>query len=70
MMYKIKITLSDYCIWKAYHTWSNTRNISPFNEWVIVEYPELIEVEWDINGNDRIFTFETEEHYHWFLLQQ
>ena len=72
MSYTIKVEAMVYDGWACYQAWwtSGVTDPESFNDWVILHYPEILLVEWDNQTDDRLFTFESENHYHWFLLRQ
>jgi hypothetical protein len=75
MTFRIEIKQSEFCKWPIYHSdWQalgiNMLN-NGFNVMLKQVYPEIIDIEYvpDVMAFDRYFTFESEEHYHWFLLK-
>ena len=75
MTYKIQISRDEYQNWAGYVNF-DTESTSPLSPFIrrFMEYPEITNVsdlEIDtILGLHRTFEFISEQHYHWFLLQQ
>jgi hypothetical protein len=68
-MFNISLTEEEFRQLPCYAKWWNDMSIEDhFHEWLPKYYPEVISVKW--HESDRIFTFESEEHYNWFLLKQ
>ena len=70
-MYEVRVGLEVYGEWDSYRRWKVAYRV--FGVWMPEQYPEVLSVEWydDSAVNlDRIFRFESEEMYHWFLLRQ
>ena len=50
-------------------------HMTVYGEWpsyveILVRYPEVIGIsEFDMDTGCRVYTFESIEHYHWFLLK-
>ena len=72
MTYKIDILLSVYKLWASVYKQLAGLG-SAFPRVMMERYPEILSIsEWDCgyNGIYRTFEFESETHYHWFLLKQ
>lgn len=68
-MYEVSVRYGIYHKWESYKKWYD----GDFNEWIPVNYPEVLSVEWENNDGlnlDRIFRFDSEKMYQWFLLRQ
>ena len=69
MSYTIKINIDAYTKWAVFQNpamiFGSTRTLS---EKLLEQYQELLATEYGRDGY-RIFTFESEQHYHWFLLK-
>ena len=57
-----------YCQWCEHLRF--TGDTMGFRSWVPENYPEVISVSDGAHIGDIEFTFKSEDHYHWFLLQQ
>jgi hypothetical protein len=73
MTFKIQIPQKEYSTWSSYFEWYNGVGCE-FTDWCGSRFPEIIYIS-DLEvskpiGLYRIFKFKSEEHYHWFLLQQ
>jgi hypothetical protein len=68
MTFKIKIKNSAYHGWQSFNVWPRQAYVT-YHSCLRVNYPEVISVS-DISRGHRTFEFESEQHYHWFLLQQ
>ena len=71
VMYSVEIRNTDYYNWSAYDEWDPLIDGS-FQSYFMLTYPEIISC--DRRGRFgeptyRTFVFESEEHYHWFLLK-
>ena len=77
-MYEVIVPASVYSEWQCYKECGKQQTFSNavyFSDWVLARYPEVLDTANDgsiyINGDmTRRFVFESEEHYHWFLLRQ
>lgn len=75
-MYTVIVPRETYQLWECYEKWSWAPGPIWFQEWVMINYPEIKGIREVGNPNlydDRLaraFVFESEEHYHWFLLKQ
>ena len=75
MTFKIDIPQKEYANWTIYRNWTTV--YEPFIDWFVTNSPDIISVS-DLEieehklalGLHRQFEFQSEEHYHWFLLQQ
>ena len=70
-MYEVIFGHKVYGEWASYRRWKV--ECDAFGMWLPKHYPEVLSVEWENNDGlnlDRIFRFENETHYHWFLLRQ
>jgi hypothetical protein len=77
MSYTKTISRDTYHKWKCYNDWNNNYVVhhDSFKIFMLDQYGNYLhKVEWasltDIDNDDRIFTFESEAHYTWFILQQ
>lgn len=69
MTYEIAITRERYREWKSFSEWDNAA--MSYNEYLRKQYPDsVISCSIFSVDHDRTFTFKSEQHYHWFLLQQ
>ena len=67
-MYTIEVPLSVYQHWMpelGSIAWLKTPN----TEYFISTYPEIVSTQYHSGKDSREFVFESEEHYHWFLLK-
>jgi hypothetical protein len=64
-MYTIEIPLS------VYHHWIPDLGSMKMSttEYFISTYPEIVSTQYHNGKDSREFVFESEEHYHWFLLK-
>ena len=79
MTYAIDIPSAVYTKWQTVRTWQVAAMVHGprrgFEEWMPIYNPEILAVSHvnyspdDIDAH-RIFTFKSEAHYTWFLLQQ
>ena len=67
MTFKVKIKLDQYHAWNSWNAWVNNSFLS-YSSYCVENYPGCISIISTIGGRE--FTFESEAHYHWFLLQQ
>ena len=66
-MYRVTLPYAVYGQWQVYSDYSSSNEIG-FPLYVMERYPEVLGIGY-IDGS-RTFDFESEDHYHWFLLQQ
>ena len=66
VMYSVEIRNTDYYNWSAYNEWDPLIDGS-FERYFMQRYPEVLGTNLAYRG--RVFTFESIEHYHWFLLK-
>ena len=74
MSYNITVRSPDYAKWSSYKSFLKYSTIN-FPGWLKQEYPEVRLAEYvHFDRDDLVYSvdlvFESEEHYHWFLLQQ
>lgn len=67
MSYTIKVHQSVYWEWKSFVEWDAARCV--YNLHLKQCYAGFISCLF-CDGDSRTFEFESEQHYHWFLLQQ
>lgn len=71
-VYEVIVPKDEYKRWQCYR--DNMVEPFIFNDWVVDRYPEVLSAKWvnihDSEDYTRIFTFESAELYHWFLLRQ
>ncbi len=71
-VYEVIVPKDEYKRWQCYR--DNMVELIIFNDWVVDRYSEVLSAKWvdvgDMANTDRVFTFESEEMYHWFLLRQ
>ena len=66
MTYIINVERRIFSKWKSYcEDW----DLAEYHSHLLENYPEVVSVRLT-PGLNREFTFESEEHYHWFLLKQ
>jgi hypothetical protein len=74
MFFKVKIYRVQFITWKSWKTWEADRRTNDwkiihwFGQYCVKHYPICLSA--DAVLGDVEFTFESEAHYHWFLLQQ
>ena len=66
VMYSVEIPCMEYYNWSAYNEWDPLA-ICSFESYFMQRYPEVLGTNLAYRG--RVFTFESIEHYHWFLLK-
>ena len=66
-MYSVKISWRVIVNWKAFNDWPGT---GQFQTYLQENYAGIVSVGNWIPPTNRVFVFESEEHYQWFLLNQ
>jgi len=71
VMYSVEIQWLVYRNWPVYSDWCINGVGGSFMLYVRDRYPEILSMGDHIaaDGGFRVFEFESEEHYHWFLLK-
>jgi hypothetical protein len=68
-MFSVVIPTNVYEHWDSYIEWRDNSTVATFFDWIVTRDCDVLSVKfvepWNIE-----FTFESEEHYHWFLLRQ
>ena len=67
-MYSVESRANVCNKWRMWIDWIES-DVSEFNRYCMDHYPEVLAVH-TVDFNTRQLVFESEEHYHWFLLQQ
>jgi|LakMenE18May11ns_1017448.scaffolds.fasta_scaffold8657020_2 hypothetical protein len=67
MSFKVKIYRAQFNTWQSWKDWVNNSFLS-YSEYCVKHYPGCISINTIIGGRE--FTFESEAHFTWFLLQQ
>ena len=68
-MYGVMLAYDDYRHWQVYTEWEQLFVFSiPFDRYVRSRYPEVIGIR-EYSWMSLTFEFESQSHYHWFLLQ-
>ena len=69
MTFKIFLPVTTYEQWVTYRNWNGT-NPWEFSDLLLeLHHDEVLKVS-DYHKHGRTFIFKSEQHYHWFLLQQ
>ena len=68
-MFSVVIPTDVYEHWECYIEWRDYSTVATFFDWIVTRDCGVLSVKfvklWDVE-----FTFESEEHYNWFLLRQ
>ena len=69
MSYTVKFESSVIKSWRCFDEWWDDVDApDDYFDFLLSGYPELLDIDGDMyNGWE--FVFESEEHYHWFLLK-
>ena len=72
---RFTITLHNlvYGEWESFKKWDREFGIQTwlqYSDFVKLAYPEVLSTKFDWQTTCRTFEFESEQHYHWFLLKQ
>ncbi len=73
MNYEIILPSNIYRAWDSFKEYTNVADMLSFKDFIMENYPECVSVAYTIPSPrllDMTFTFESEAHYTWFLLQQ
>jgi hypothetical protein len=72
MTYKIELPLDGYRNWEVFRDTFSMSVMSPtrVSQHISSICPDIISTSYDPNKGIRTFEFESEQHYHWFLLTQ
>ena len=69
-MYRILVHGLVVSQWEIHKQWWRDPTEDLFNVWVEETHPEVYGCEYDDESRQFEFLFESEAHYHWFLLKQ
>jgi hypothetical protein len=71
MSYTINIPYYDIYKWATMQTyWAYTSKIMSISDWLKEHHDEIIDVRPNVYNVTYSVIFKSEQHYHWFLLQQ
>ena len=67
-MYRVSIGTNIYTEWQTFDEYLKAREYS-FVDWLKDRYPGIVDIRVQQSDLTMKFKFESEEHYHWFLLK-
>ena len=73
MTYTIELPRNIYHSWSTYRNWEDQYQCDCFSEWLLNEHSEILATKFvKTHGIKpyRTIEFKSDDHYHWFLLQQ
>ena len=71
MTYKINAECEIYGEWKSFDEfWDAAESGDKFTDYLVEHYPDLIIGASNVGMISFTLIFKSEQHYHWFLLQQ